>query len=88
MYTDYIRSYPEIRNDDPLHLKISGWILRWKLYRKEVVLVLVYKTEQGQGLVEYALILVLVAVVVIAVITLFGPLVGNMFSNINSSIPL
>jgi pilus assembly protein Flp/PilA len=49
--------------------------------------VLMYKAEQGQGLVEYAIILLLVAVVVIAVITLFGPLVGNMFSKVNSSIP-
>ena len=31
------------------------------------------KNEEGQGLVEYALILVLVAVVVIAVLTLLGP---------------
>ncbi len=38
--------------------------------------------ERGQGLVEYALILVLVAVVVIAVLTLLGPAVGNVFSQI------
>lgn len=38
--------------------------------------------EKGQGLVEYALILVLVAVVVIAVLTLLGPIVGNVFSEI------
>ncbi len=38
--------------------------------------------EEGQGLVEYALILVLVAVVVIAVLTLLGPAIGNVFSNI------
>lgn len=37
----------------------------------------------GQGLVEYALILVLVAVVVIAVLTLLGPAIGNVFSEIN-----
>jgi len=41
--------------------------------------------EKGQGLVEYALILVLVAVVVIAVLTLLGPIVGNVFSKINSA---
>jgi pilus assembly protein Flp/PilA len=41
--------------------------------------------EKGQGLVEYALILVLVAVVVIAVLTLLGPIVGNVFSKINST---
>lgn len=38
--------------------------------------------EEGQGLVEYALILVLVAVVVIAVLLLLGPAVGNVFSTI------
>ena len=41
--------------------------------------------EKGQGLVEYALILVLVAVVVIAILTLLGPAIGNVFSEIMSS---
>ena len=38
--------------------------------------------EKGQGLVEYALILVLVAIVVIVILALLGPAVGNMFSNL------
>ncbi len=38
--------------------------------------------EEGQGLVEYALILVLVAIVVIVILSLVGPAVGNIFSNI------
>ena len=42
--------------------------------------------EDGQGLVEYALILVLVAVVVIAILTLLGPAVGNVFLQIMNSI--
>jgi pilus assembly protein Flp/PilA len=42
--------------------------------------------EKGQGLVEYALILVLVAVVVIAVLTLLGPIIGNVFSTIINSL--
>lgn len=42
--------------------------------------------EEGQGLVEYALILVLVAVVVIAVLALMGPLVADVFSTINASL--
>jgi pilus assembly protein Flp/PilA len=42
--------------------------------------------EKGQGLVEYALILVLVAVVVIAVLTLLGPIIGNVFTKINSNL--
>ena len=42
--------------------------------------------EKGQGMVEYALILVLVAVVVIAALTVMGPLVRNVFSTINTSL--
>jgi pilus assembly protein Flp/PilA len=42
--------------------------------------------ERGQGLVEYALILVLVAIVVIAVLMLLGPVIGNAFSTLNSSL--
>jgi len=40
--------------------------------------------EKGQGLVEYALILVLVAIVVIAILTLLGPQIANIFSRITS----
>jgi pilus assembly protein Flp/PilA len=38
--------------------------------------------EDGQGLVEYALILVLVAIVVIAILLQLGPAVGNVFSDV------
>lgn len=38
--------------------------------------------EEGQGLVEYALILALVSLVVIVVLVIFGPLLGNTFSGI------
>lgn len=38
--------------------------------------------EEGQGLVEYALILVLVAIIVIVILALLGPAIGNIFSNI------
>jgi pilus assembly protein Flp/PilA len=42
--------------------------------------------EKGQGLVEYALILVLVAVVVIAILALLGPAIANIFKNIVGNI--
>jgi pilus assembly protein Flp/PilA len=42
--------------------------------------------EKGQGLVEYALILVLVAIVVIAALMILGPIIGNTFSTINNSL--
>ena len=42
--------------------------------------------EDGQGLVEYALILLLVSLVVIVALVMFGPAIGNLYSNIVSSI--
>ncbi len=42
--------------------------------------------EKGQGLVEYALILVLVAIVVIAALTLLGPTIGGIFSSIDTEL--
>ena len=53
---------------------------------KEVRVMLFSLKEQGQGLVEYALILVLVAIVVISVLMLLGPIVANVFSTLNNSL--
>lgn len=53
--------------------------------RKEVIGKLRSTDEKGQGLVEYALILVLVAVVVIAILTLLGPAIGSVFSTIKNN---
>lgn len=44
------------------------------------------KREEGQGLVEYGLIIFLVAIVVIAVLILVGPRIGSVFSQITQSI--
>ena len=43
-------------------------------------------TSRGKGLVEYALILVLVAIVVIVVLAVLGPTIGGVFSNIIQAI--
>lgn len=45
------------------------------------------QNEIGQGLVEYAIILSLVAIVVIAVVRLMGPRIGETYSMMNSSLP-
>jgi pilus assembly protein Flp/PilA len=50
------------------------------------MLLLFIPRERGQGLVEYALILTLVVLVVIVVLTLLGPAIGNVFSNIVNAI--
>jgi len=42
--------------------------------------------EEGQGLVEYALIIVLVAIVVIAVLTLLGGQLQNVFNRITNAL--
>ena len=54
--------------------------------KKGETIMLFAPKEKGQGLVEYALILVLVAIVVIAVLMLLGPIIGGVFSTINNSL--
>jgi pilus assembly protein Flp/PilA len=44
------------------------------------------RNERGQGMVEYALILVLIAVVVIAILIVLGNQVQNVFCNISGAI--
>ena len=39
-------------------------------------------TEQGQGLVEYALILVFVSLAALMILRVLGPAIGNVYSNI------
>lgn len=43
--------------------------------------------EKGQGLVEYALIIVLIAIVVIAALSLLGPQIATVFNQIRSELP-
>jgi pilus assembly protein Flp/PilA len=41
-----------------------------------------HKKERGQGMVEYALLIVLLAIVVVVMIEVMGTAVSNMYSNI------
>jgi len=43
--------------------------------------------EKGQGLVEYAIILALIAIVVVAVVGLLGKKVNNTFNSMTNSMP-
>ena len=45
----------------------------------------VFGRERGQGLIEYALIIALVALIVIATLMLLGPQTGSIFQNINNT---
>ena len=42
--------------------------------------------DRGQGLVEYALIIALVAIVVIGTLILLGPQIASIFKNISSNL--
>jgi len=48
---------------------------------------LYYKKERGQGMVEYALLIVLLALVVIFMIDVMGTAVSNMYSRIVGGFP-
>lgn len=45
------------------------------------------RSQRGQGLVEYSLIIALVAIVVVAILVLMGPAIGNIFSQITGGVP-
>ena len=47
-----------------------------------------FSREEGQGLVEYALILVLIAIVVIVALTALGGQIGNVFNKITTNLAL
>jgi len=44
------------------------------------------KREKGQTLIEYALLVVLIAIVVIVALNLLGPQIRTVFSNISTSL--
>ncbi|MGE5418104.1 MAG: Flp family type IVb pilin [Acidobacteriota bacterium] len=43
--------------------------------------------EEGQGMAEYGLILALIAIVVIATITIMGDKLNNVFESVNNALP-
>lgn len=46
------------------------------------------KKERGQGMVEYALLIVLLAIVVVAMIAVMGTAVSTMYSRISAAWPV
>ncbi len=83
------------KNNSGIGLKMQKFPVKkpfWKLilnFRRGELLVNISPKrirEKGQGLVEYALILLLVAIVIISVLVLLGPQVGSLFSSVNKGI--
>jgi pilus assembly protein Flp/PilA len=58
-----------------VHLSVSGVVIMAQWLQS-------LRKAEGQGLVEYALILVLVAIVVIITLSLIGGGIANIFGNI------
>jgi len=56
---------------------VLAWLSSFDLFDRE---------DEGQGMVEYALILVLVSVVAIATLTLLGPQISAIFGRISASL--
>jgi pilus assembly protein Flp/PilA len=61
-----------------LYLRLQELVARAKAH--------VTDPEEGQGMVEYALILVLIAVVVIVILQVVGSQVNNVFSNVSNGL--
>ncbi len=47
----------------------------------------VLQKEEGQSMVEYGLIIALIAVVVIAALVVLGPKIAGLFQNVATNIP-
>jgi len=62
-------------------------IIQWALSIKQYLSELVGSRHEGQGLVEYALIILLIALVVIGALALFGQELNDTFSYIISEFP-
>jgi pilus assembly protein Flp/PilA len=62
---------------------MQSQVLRLREFASERLQALLRADERGQGMVEYALILVLIALVVIVILTTVGHQVNNVFSNIS-----
>jgi len=45
-----------------------------------------HRSERGQTLVEYGLLLALIAVIVIAALLFLGPVISNMFTNVGEAL--
>lgn len=46
----------------------------------------IFRRHRGQGLVEYALIILFVALVVVATLALFGPQIASIFPHASSAL--
>ena len=70
------------KTSDSVTINMSLFIPESVFERRWAIMLYHPPPEKGQGLMEYALILVLLAVVVAATLMAFGPFLGNLYSKI------
>lgn len=61
---------------------LQQMVLQVKAFLKALTI----REEKAQGLIEYALIILLIAIAVITVLTLLGGQIGNVFTNITNEL--
>jgi pilus assembly protein Flp/PilA len=64
----------------------GGWDGRPILQGKEVLMIAFFRDEEGQGLVEYALIIAVIAIAVIVAMVFLRGQIQNIFSNIGNNL--
>jgi pilus assembly protein Flp/PilA len=74
--------YPDIS----IFLFLLFFDLPFAFIQEVFIMSFVQKVSSGQGLTEYAIIIMLVAIVVILLLLILGPAVGNLFSNVVTNI--
>lgn len=63
-------------------LYVAAWVETWKAAVQQAM----EDGERGQGMVEYGLILALVAIAAIVVLRLIGPQINTLFEDVNSAL--
>jgi pilus assembly protein Flp/PilA len=64
----------------------GGWYGRPSMQGKEVLMIAFFRDEEGQGLVEYALIIAVIAIAVIVAMVFLRGQIQNIFSNIGNNL--
>ena len=59
---------------------------KWYFQAKNFIDSLKERQEEGQGLIEYALIIVLIAIVVIVALLVLGPTIANVFNRVSNNL--
>ncbi len=78
-----VGAHPETINQWSARFTMACWFFRCREFALSTLARRREHPQRGQAMIEYALILVLISVVVVAIVSLTGKHVNNLFSNIS-----